>query len=93
MMREQNRTARATGVVIFGECSPNSQGRVEVRALAPSCVVNQDPVYGSGNGTVAAFLQYTSQIGRAGSIHLALRVDCIQVGGATVTCFDGNTAI
>jgi len=92
-LREQNLTARAPSIVIFGECSPDGQGRVEVRAFAPSCVVNQGPVYGSGNSAVAAFLQYTSQIGRADSIHLAICVDPINAGGAAATCLNGNTAI
>lgn len=92
MMREHNLTGRATGVVILGECSPNGQDRVAVVAFAPSVVVNQDSECRSGNGAVAAFLQYTSQIGRTESIHLALQVDPIRAEGAAATRFDGNAA-
>ena len=64
----------------------------------------EDPVCGSGNGCVAAFIRHTGQtarlgneyvasqgaiLGRAGLLRLSISEDRIQVGGAAVTCIDG----
>lgn len=45
----------ATGVTVFGSYPPGSDTAIEVRSFAPSCGVAEDPVCGSGNGSVAAF--------------------------------------
>jgi len=43
-----------TGLTVFGRY-PQGDVAIEVRAFAPSCGVEEDPVCGSGNASVAAF--------------------------------------
>ena len=93
-----------TGTVVFGEQSSSAPSRIEVRAFAPAHGINEDPVCGSGNGAVAAFIRATGQIehfgrdylasqgavvGRAGILRLTLEESRIQVGGNAITCVDG----
>jgi PhzF family phenazine biosynthesis protein len=81
---------------------------IEVRAFAPSVSVNEDPVCGSGNGAVAAFIRDAGQIpafgsnyistqgqvvGRAGRISVAFEGNVIRVGGQSVTCINGTIAL
>ncbi len=97
-----------TGLVIFG---PHQSGDadIELRAFAPSCGVEEDPVCGSGNGCAAVFqLQrglipsggknyHVSQgrvVGRDGRVEV--KVDAqgnVSIGGACVTCVDGELSI
>jgi PhzF family phenazine biosynthesis protein len=104
-MKAQDLRLRATGVVIFGAHEPGAPAQVEVRAFAPACGVDEDPVCGSGNGCVAAYIRDTGQTGRFGSTYLAAQGQVVQragslrvhiaaghisVGGAAVTCVDGT---
>lgn len=104
-MKVQDSKAQATGVVIFGEYERGASARIEVRAFAPAHGVNEDPVCGSGNGCVGAFIRHTGQtayfgeeflasqgarLGRAGMLRLAVNDGGIQVGGMAVTCVDGQ---
>ena len=99
---------KTTGVVIFGEYPEGAHARIEVRAFAPAVGVVEDPVCGSGNGCVAAFIRHTGQtshfgseflssegaiLGRAGILRLSVAEDRIQVGGPAVTCIDGELTI
>lgn len=107
-MKRQDVKAEATGVVIFGEYEPGAPARIEVRAFAPACGVNEDPVCGSGNGCVAAFIRTSGQasrfgceflasqgavLGRSGLLRIAIDLERIQVGGMSVTCIDGQLAL
>ena len=93
-----------TGVVIFGEHAPGKAARLEVRAFAPAHGVPEDPVCGSGNGAVGAWLRHAGRVpvdeasllvtqggavGRAGRIRLSLSEAAIRVGGQCVTCVTG----
>ena len=104
-MKLQDTHARATGVVIFGAYAPGNSAAVEVRAFAPSCGVNEDPVCGSGNGCMAVFVRDSGQlgrfgrrfvasqgqvVGRAGLLQIGIEQDRITIGGAAVTCVDGT---
>lgn len=95
----------AVGVTVFGDYAPCEETRIEVRSFAPLHGINEDPVCGSGNGCVAAFLRETGQtarvgttllssqgqvVGRAGRIRLSLAPDRITVGGQSVTCVNGR---
>ncbi len=106
-MANQDRQARATGVVIFGAHEPGGPAQVEVRAFAPSCGVAEDPVCGSGNGCMAVYVRDTGQthrfgssfasaqgqvVGRAGEIRIGIEPARITVGGSAVTCIDGFLA-
>lgn len=104
-MKRDNLEAKATGVLIFGEYKDEGASDVEVRAYAPACGISEDPVCGSGNGAMAAFIRHTGQtghfgqnvrasqglvLGRAGTIHLDIQDHAIKVGGQAVTCIDGS---
>lgn len=100
---------KSIGIVVYGAYAKGSPAAIEVRAFAPSVSVNEDPVCGSGNGAVAAFIRDAGQInwfgsgyvstqgsavGRAGKIHVAFEGnDVIQVGGQSVTCISGTIAL
>jgi PhzF family phenazine biosynthesis protein len=107
-MKEQDVKGRHTGVVIFGEHGKDALGRIEVRAFAPAHGIDEDPVCGSGNGCVGAYLIHTGQtahfgkdflatqgaaIGRAGTIRLILDGNAVQVGGNAITCIDGTLSV
>ena len=94
-----------TGVTLFARREGGGP-EIEVRSFAPSCGVNEDPVCGSGNGSVAVFraargllpaggARYEAAqgrcLGRDGTI--AISVDAsgkVQVGGACVTTVNGS---
>ena len=103
-MKVQDVRLGLTGVIVFGEYGPGKDARVEVRAFAPAHGIPEDPVCGSGNGALAAFIRDTGQaghfgsalvasqgavVGRAGIIRLAIGADGIHVGGNAMTCIDG----
>jgi PhzF family phenazine biosynthesis protein len=92
-----------TGVTVFGMSASNGAD-IEVRSFAPSQGVPEDPVCGSGNGSVAALIQrerliadseyVASQgrcIGRDGRVEVRFADDgTIWVGGHAVTCVEGS---
>lgn len=107
-MRLQDSTGKHTGVVIFGKHAPETEAKIEVRAFAPAHGVNEDPVCGSGNGSVAAYIRHTGQVdefgsdflatqgaavGRAGKLRLSIADDAIRVGGNAITCVDGALSL
>jgi PhzF family phenazine biosynthesis protein len=92
-------------VIIFGAHASGAVEQIEVRAFAPASGIEEDPVCGSGNGCMAAFIRATGQterfgtsffasqgmvVGRAGLIRIAIGADRIEVGGISVTCIDGQ---
>lgn len=95
----------ASGVTLFGPHLPSHAATYEVRSFAPSHGVNEDPVCGSGNGSVAAALLhhgltgshtsgYTAtqglKVGRAGQIKVQYTPNgSIHIGGQSVTCVEG----
>jgi PhzF family phenazine biosynthesis protein len=97
-----------TGVTVFGP-REGGDAQIEVRTFAPSCGVDEDPVCGSGNGSVAAFRWARGLLPRHGCEYFAtqgsvvgrdgrVRVNVdgggkIRVGGACVTCVDGTLAL
>ena len=97
-----------TGVTVFG-ARGDGDAHIEVRTFAPSCGVDEDPVCGSGNGSVAAFRWARGLLPRNGCEYIAaqgvvvgrdgrVRVNVdrggqIRVGGACVTCVDGTLAL
>jgi PhzF family phenazine biosynthesis protein len=100
-MKVQDLQGRHTGVVIFGEHDKGTQSRIEVRAFAPAHGVNEDPVCGSGNGSIGAYIRQTDQVkhfgetffatqgaavGRAGVLRLTVNESKVRVGGNAVTC-------
>ncbi|MET3616340.1 PhzF family phenazine biosynthesis protein [Rhizobium aquaticum] len=94
-----------TGITVFGKYSGGDKA-IEVRSFAPSCGVDEDPVCGSGNGSVAVFqarrglfaegnVQYLAgqgqRVGRNGEISVEVTANSIfRIGGQCVTCADGT---
>lgn len=94
-----------TGITVFAR-REGSGPEIEVRSFAPSCGVNEDPVCGSGNGSVAVFraargllpaggTRYEAAqgrcVGRDGTIAISVDADGkVQVGGACVTTVNGS---
>jgi PhzF family phenazine biosynthesis protein len=97
-----------TGLTVFGRY-PHGEIAIEVRTFAPSCGVEEDPVCGSGNASVAAFqwergllpasgTAYVAaqgrRVGRDGRVKVQVGADGqVWVGGACITCVDGQLAL
>jgi PhzF family phenazine biosynthesis protein len=107
-MKAQDIQGRHTGVVIFGAHGDGGPARIETRAFAPAHGISEDPVCGSGTGSVGAYIRHTRQtarfgsdflasqgavVGRAGILRLILSEQSIQVGGNAVTCVDGMLSV
>ncbi len=89
---------------LVGPYPPGSPEAFEVRAFFPSNgVTTEDPVTGSLNASLAAWLLRTGRaqapyvasqgaaLGRAGRVHISADPDgTIWVAGATVTCIEGQ---
>lgn len=105
-LKEHDLEMKVGGATVYGFYENNDeQKRIEVRSFAPSIGINEDPVCGSGNGSVASFIRHygilpaqndvvlSSQgraLGRDGQLQLNLYQDKILVGGTAVTCIDGT---
>ncbi|MCU0804851.1 MAG: PhzF family phenazine biosynthesis protein [Burkholderiales bacterium] len=59
-----------TGVTVFGR-QPGIEARLRVRSFAPAEGVPEDPVCGSGNVSVAAYLRETGQLAPVGALYTA----------------------
>ncbi|HXV83691.1 MAG TPA: PhzF family phenazine biosynthesis protein [Candidatus Binatia bacterium] len=97
----------AAGVTVFGR-SDDGYTTLHVRSFAPALGVPEDPVCGSGNAGVAAFLLHTGmqsafgssyiarqgmQVGRDGRVAVRINGESIQIGGYAVTCVDGSLRV
>ena len=102
LIRRANREAAAFGARSVGSAAP----RLEVRAFAAATGINEDPVTGSLNASLAQWLigdgllpdNYTASqglnIGRAGHVHV--RRDAggqVWIGGDSVTCIKGEVLL
>jgi PhzF family phenazine biosynthesis protein len=93
----------ATGVTVFAK-SDDCVAKIHVRSFAPLHGIPEDPVCGSGNLSVAAFLKNRgslktgetyvarqgAQLGRDGRIFVRADADGIRIGGHAVTCVEGT---
>lgn len=100
-----DRALGASGVTVFGPHPSGHPANYEVRSFAPSHGVNEDPVCGSGNGSVAAALLHHGltgahvsgynatqgiKVGRAGQIRVQYAPNgSIHIGGQSVSCVEG----
>lgn len=98
-----------TGLSLYGAYPEGSPSAIEVRSFAPSCGVDEDPVCGSGNGAVAAFRVARAQLPEEGGQYCATQGEkrgrsghivvetaehgVVRIGGACVTCVDGQIHI
>lgn len=94
-----------TGLSVFA-AHEAGDAAIEVRSFAPSCGVDEDPVCGSGNGSVAVFLRERALLPAVGANYTATQGQCVGrdgriavefdaegkiiLGGACVTCVDGT---
>lgn len=56
LIARECKVIKGVGMTVFTECGDNSETRIRVRTFAPGEGVLEDPVCGSGNGSVAAFI-------------------------------------
>jgi PhzF family phenazine biosynthesis protein len=96
-----SRRIAISGVTVFGR----DGGKTEVRSFAPAAGIDEDPVCGSGNGAVAAFLQHNGQSGdyvadqgicrgRRGRVFVRYEPEnVIWIGGDTRVCIAGTFAL
>lgn len=97
----------ATGVTVFGQ-STDGISKLHVRSFAPAQGIPEDPVCGSGNICVAAFLIYFNlvdpysveyvarqgmQVGRDGRIAIRIKEQEIRFGGYAITCIEGTLRV
>jgi PhzF family phenazine biosynthesis protein len=95
----------AVGVAVYGR-TRREDVHMAVRCFAPGDGIAEDPVTGSGNACIAAYLR-TNDLIPAGQVHyrvsqgreigrdgyLDMRIDpkgAIEIGGQAVTCLDGT---
>lgn len=94
-----------TGITLY---APQTSGdsQIEVRSFVPSCGINEDPVCGSGNGSVAAYRLARGEtregdayraaqgrcVGRDGIVSFKYDRGRIYVGGQAVTTIEGRIA-
>jgi PhzF family phenazine biosynthesis protein len=95
--------AAAGGVTLFAP-SGERETAIHVRSFAPAHGINEDPVCGSGNISVAAYLQHARrqdfgnryiarqgmQLGRDGRVSVRVSEGGIEIGGRCVTCVEGT---
>jgi PhzF family phenazine biosynthesis protein len=101
---ELSDSLNASGVTVFGRTGIRDEP-IHVRSFAPAHGIPEDPVCGSGNISVAAFLRETGlltqfgssytarqgmQVGRDGRVAVRVSADAIEIGGEAVTCVDGT---
>jgi PhzF family phenazine biosynthesis protein len=93
----------ATGLTVFAQ-SGDDGSAIHVRSFAPAHGVPEDPVCGSGNLSVAAYLRHHHdsrfgdsyvarqgmQLGRDGRVSVRISAEALQIGGRAVTCVDGT---
>lgn len=101
---EFERRHRVTGLTVFAKRQSGGPA-LEVRSFSPSCGVNEDPVCGSGNGSVAVFQAKRGMLRSEGSHYEAAQGRCVgrdgriavdvdekgnvRIGGACVTSANG----
>jgi len=89
------------GVTVYGAAT-DGRSAVHVRSFAPAHGIPEDPVCGSGNISVAAYLMNTGQgganylarqgmqMGRDGEVSIRYSGRKIFLGGSAVTCVEGS---
>ena len=95
------------GITVYG-ASGDGQSAIHVRSFAPAHGIAEDPVCGSGNICVAAYLMKTGQaqrmgerytarqgmqLGRDGRVSIRIEGGKIFLGGSAVTCMDGSLRV
>ncbi|MFM0169356.1 PhzF family phenazine biosynthesis protein [Paraburkholderia sediminicola] len=79
-----------TGLTVFGTREHGDRAAIEVRTFAPSCGVAEDPVCGSGNGSVAAFQWQRGLLPPGGTDYVAAQGRCVGRDGRVKVSVDAN---
>jgi len=99
-LAEWSLSIKASGVTVFA-ASGERDSAYHVRSFAPAHGIPEDPVCGSGNISVAAYLRHCGraptayiarqgmQLGRDGRVFMRVSADAIELGGRAVTCVEG----
>lgn len=87
-LAEYDRAHGTTGQTLFGQTG-DADGTIVVRSFAAADGIAEDPVCGSGNGSVAAYRRAMGQVG-PGSHYLARQGMNVGRNGAVSITFDGN---
>jgi len=100
-LAEWSQSLGVTGATVFAP-SGESASAIHVRSFAPAHAIPEDPVCGTGNLSVAAFVEkrfgaeYVArqgmQMGRDGRVTVRVRDEGVYLGGHAVTCVDGTIA-
>ncbi|MBV8029977.1 MAG: PhzF family phenazine biosynthesis protein [Betaproteobacteria bacterium] len=105
-LAEWSNALKLTGITLFAK-SDDCVAAVHVRSFAPAQGIPEDPVCGSGNISVGAFLRETgglerfgrayvarqgAQLGRDGRVFMTVEKEEIWLGGEAVTCVAGELA-
>jgi PhzF family phenazine biosynthesis protein len=72
---EFERRLGATGISVFGK-HVSGEAAIEVRSFAPSCGIDEDPVCGSGNGSIAVFQARRGLLREGGTSYVAAQGRC-----------------
>jgi PhzF family phenazine biosynthesis protein len=92
------------GVTAYGTAS-DGKSAIHVRSFAPAHAIPEDPVCGSGNISVAAYLKKAGrlgsgyvarqgmQLGRDGQVSIRYQGDKVLLGGSAVTCVEGTLRV
>ncbi len=106
-IRKLSEETHSAGVTLFGRAR-DGRSQLQSRSFAPLLGVPEDPVCGSGNASVAAFLVHTGlireigadyltrqgmEVGRDGEIAVSIENQEINFGGYAVTCVDGRLRV
>ncbi len=107
-MASCDRTWGTVGITVFGLSPIGELHAMAVRSFAPSQGIAEDPVCGSGNGCVAAFIRelalpslypegYIARqgtaIGRDGRVRIGYKDAAIHVAGQAVTIIHGQLTL
>ena len=100
-LAEWSESLNATGATVFAR-SGEADCAIHVRSFAPAHGIPEDPVCGSGNICVAAYLRHFGraqsayvarqgmQLGRDGRVSMRVSAEAIELGGRAVTCVEGT---
>lgn len=106
-LAEWSESLRVTGATVFAP-SGDSLSKIHVRSFAPAHGIREDPVCGSGNLSVAAFIRENGlvetfgatyvarqgmELGRDGRVSVRVGTKQIEIGGHAVTCVEGTLRI
>jgi PhzF family phenazine biosynthesis protein len=92
-LAELERRLGVTGLTVFGTREHGDDAAIEVRTFAPSCGVEEDPVCGSGNGSVAAFQWQRGLLPPGGADYVAAQGRCVGRDGRVKISVDANGTV